>query len=427
MSERKFELYTNKLNKNLFYFLIREYYSHSINPFVTLKNLMKIIHSKISENLKQKCASFLFQILFDISVLDNIDENSKPIINDMLDNLLTRKVDFYIVISYAIFLTKTKQVQKAITTLLSISNENRFINCGEIIFFRVLIEYTTNDKTEKYVFVKGLEKCFPLIKKGRNNFLDFICDFCSKDSEMWEIFKNETLKNYIYNGYDKIKGKFISNVIENHNEDLKSIKTLCDLLQSNTSSSVGLNFELILKLKKLIDVYVEDNIEELNNNFYTDFNKINTIEKIAKVLNDLSYGISYIKFVLHFYLFNVYDELIYQTLMEILETLLVDVNDKKVYFNNDIQRELILFYKNIIFILTKKVKKDILVLLKKQELDKEKEILNAKVYKVLNVINITKKIITGEVLVVITDKMKNKFVSKDFVSFIQKISVQLKK
>ena len=66
--DTKFELLTNKLNKMLFRFLIREYYSVSINPFYCLKLLTKIIHNDVNDNLKEQCALFLVYILQNLCV-----------------------------------------------------------------------------------------------------------------------------------------------------------------------------------------------------------------------------------------------------------------------------------------------------------------------------------------------------------------------
>lgn len=46
--------FENKVNNNLFKFLVREYLSQSMNPFEILRCMMKIIFSKISKLVKLK-------------------------------------------------------------------------------------------------------------------------------------------------------------------------------------------------------------------------------------------------------------------------------------------------------------------------------------------------------------------------------------
>ena len=46
--------FDNKINNNLFKFLVREYFSNSMNPFEALKFMSKILYSKISKWVKMK-------------------------------------------------------------------------------------------------------------------------------------------------------------------------------------------------------------------------------------------------------------------------------------------------------------------------------------------------------------------------------------
>ena len=95
--------------------------------------------NNITDKLKYKCAVLLFSILEKLSDKEKMQENIIPIINDMLDNVLTRKADYPIIIDYAVLLVRTKNFSKAIMNLQTFSNENRFMNCGEIIFYKSLI------------------------------------------------------------------------------------------------------------------------------------------------------------------------------------------------------------------------------------------------------------------------------------------------
>ncbi len=46
--------FENKINNNIFKFLTREYHSKKINPFECLRILIKLIFSKLSNNVKVK-------------------------------------------------------------------------------------------------------------------------------------------------------------------------------------------------------------------------------------------------------------------------------------------------------------------------------------------------------------------------------------
>ena len=46
--------FENKINNNLFKFLVREYFSNNMNPFEVLKFMSKILYSKISKWVKMK-------------------------------------------------------------------------------------------------------------------------------------------------------------------------------------------------------------------------------------------------------------------------------------------------------------------------------------------------------------------------------------
>ena len=128
----------NQFYSSLYKLLLREYLSKTMNPFFCLKLLIQLFHSRIKDKLKYKCAIFVFSLLEQLSINEKMQDNIIPIINDMLDNVLTRKADYEIVIDYAIFLVRTKQYTKAIMNLQTFSNENRFMNCGEIIFYKSL-------------------------------------------------------------------------------------------------------------------------------------------------------------------------------------------------------------------------------------------------------------------------------------------------
>jgi hypothetical protein len=44
----------NKINNNLFRFIVREYFSNTLNPFEALKMVSKILYSKVSKLVKMK-------------------------------------------------------------------------------------------------------------------------------------------------------------------------------------------------------------------------------------------------------------------------------------------------------------------------------------------------------------------------------------
>ena len=86
---------------------------------------------------------FIFQYSIKKSLLESDPKQEKitPIINDMKTILLLSKNNYPIIIENAIYLVQTNNVDKAISTLLYFSNKISFINCGEILFYKALIEY----------------------------------------------------------------------------------------------------------------------------------------------------------------------------------------------------------------------------------------------------------------------------------------------
>ena len=73
-----------------------------------------------------------------------------------MKNILLSKSNYPIIIENAIYLVQTNNIDKAISTLQIFSNQNSFINCGEILFYKALIKFFLNseqdskDKNTKY-------------------------------------------------------------------------------------------------------------------------------------------------------------------------------------------------------------------------------------------------------------------------------------
>ena len=196
--EGNYEKLLTKLNKSLFYFTLREYYSNKINYFTALKLLSKIIHSEKNYKLQTKCASLFFNILSKKSILESDPKQEKIslIINDMKDILLL-KSNYPIIIENAIYLVQTNNIDKAISTLQFFSNHKKFINCGEIIFYKALIEYFLNSEhleKDKNSFITNLSKSLGLIKNNPEPYYHWTIDFLIQN-KMYRQIKEYFLKS----------------------------------------------------------------------------------------------------------------------------------------------------------------------------------------------------------------------------------------
>ena len=302
-----FEKLLTKLNKSLFYFVTREFYSNKISPITCLKLLSKIIHTTNDNKLQTKCASLLFTILSQKHLLlcDKKQEKITPIINDMKNILLLSKNNYPIIIENAIYLIHTGDINKAISTLQFFSNQNSFINCGEILFYKALISFFLNSEKNKddiNIFVTNLDKSLCLIKNNPEPYYHWAIDFLVQNKmykEIKDIFlksgymmdflgqkKNENKLKYInlilrtYLGkennelnYENNNDQFLglykynssSNNVNNfsfseqNNDEEKEIKNKIknfgDFLEI-----YPYNFNIIIQIHDLIDNYFSDDV-----------------------------------------------------------------------------------------------------------------------------------------------------------------------
>lgn len=119
-------------------------------------------------------------------VLINIDS----IINEALDHLLTRKADYTILLKYSIFLLEIGRIDKAITNLQVFSFDPRFMNNGELLFYKGILEFIKLDNehiedsqanTNYNSFLLNFNKCIGLIKRDEILYTDWILNFLSKN------------------------------------------------------------------------------------------------------------------------------------------------------------------------------------------------------------------------------------------------------
>ena len=480
-TEGSFEKLLTKLNKSLFYFITREYYSKKINPFTCLKLLSKIIHTSPDYKLQTKCASLLFSILSlkEIVLCDKKQEKITPIINDMKNILLLSKNNYPIIIENAIYLIHTGDINKAISTLQFFSNQNSFINCGEILFYKALITFFLNSEkniNDINIFLTNLDKSLCLIKNNpepyyhwaidylvqnkmykelKDIFLksSYMLDFLSqKKNDKKNKFINLILKNYLgkentnefnYDNNNQFFGlyKYSSqnnnynlNYIEQNNDEekeyIQKIKSLGEYLEI-----YPYNFDIILQIHDLIENYFSDDVIITKKNIVLDNYKL-FIEKL--IYFDENIFLQYLNFITNYFILDFFSSSFnkesFIKLKEILENINYIVNNidnkcllKKDENINQIQQNIVDFYKNLIFeILKKKIVKIIKrnILLQRKNKIKEKEIKRIKdnIKKLFIIINLCKEIITGEKLIDInSDDFDNVLLTKDFIIYIQNL------
>ena len=255
-----YEKLLTKLNKSLFYFTTREYYSNKINIFTALKLLSKIIYSENNYKLQTKCASLFFNILSKKSLIETDPKQEKisPIINDMKTILLSKN-NYPIIIENAIYLVQTNNIDKAISTLQFFSNQSSFINCGEILFYKALIEYFLNSEQqekEKHTFISNLNKSLCLIKTNPEPYFHWAIDFLIH-KKMYKEIKENFLKNGYMNDFLNQKKN------ENKHKYINLILKTNLGRENNEYNNLGENNEFL-------GVYHYSNNESLNNNFILD-------------------------------------------------------------------------------------------------------------------------------------------------------------
>ena len=466
--EGNYEKLLTKLNKSLFYFTLREYYSHKINIFTSLKLLSKIIHTERNYKLQTKCASLLFHILSNKNILESDPKQEKisPIINDM-KNILLSKNNYPIIIENAIYLVQTNNIDKAISTLQIFSNQNSFINCGEILFYKALIEYFLNsdqDSKDKNIFISNLDKSLCLIKNNPEPYYHWAIDFLihkKMHRQIKEFFlkkgymidflgqkKNENKSKYINlilktnlgrdnNEYNYDSNEFLGMHYYNSSETFNySIDEENDIKQkiqhfSEFLDKFPFNFDIINQIYDLIENYFNDDVIITKKNI--DLNKYKLfIQKLIYFGENIF--IKYLNFLMNYFMFDyTSDNDSYYKLKEIFENInyiLKNSNNKNILNDNDnkiaMQNGIIGFYKNIIFEIlkkriVKKIKKMIFLMKKNKEKDEDINLLKKEVGRIFEIINICKEIITGEKLIEINKQFYDYLLTKEFILYIQKL------
>ena len=480
-TEGTFEKLLTKLNKSLFYFITREFYSNKIDPITCLKLLSKIIHTSPDNKLQTKCASLLFNILSQrqITLIDKKQEKISPIINDMKNILLLSKNNYPIIIENAIFLIHTGHINKAISTLQFFSNQNNFINCGEILFYKALITFFLNSEKNKddiNIFVTNLDKSLCLIKNNPEPYYHWAIDFLIQNKMYKEIkeyflksgymmdflgqkknenklkFINLILKTYIgkenlefnYDNHNQFLGIYkynssnsnnnnINNIEQNNDEEKEyeqKIKNFAEFLEI-----YPYNFDIIIQIHDLIENYFNDDLIITKKKINLDKYKL-FIEKIIYFGEELF--LKYLYFLMNYFILDIFspafNDISYIKLKEIMENINYIVNNidnqcllKDKENISEMQENIIDFYKNLIFEILKKkvvkiIKKNILLQRKNKIKEKEIKYLKENIKKFFNIINISKEIITGEKLIGINnDKFDTYILTKDFIIYINNL------
>lgn len=125
-------------------------------------------------------------------VIMNIDS----IINETLDNLLSRKADYDIILKYSIFLLEIGRIDKALKRLQIFNFDPRFMNNGELLFYKGIFEFillendNDNESIEKNnknnnnkfnSFLLNFNKSIGLIKKNDVQYISWILNFLQRN------------------------------------------------------------------------------------------------------------------------------------------------------------------------------------------------------------------------------------------------------
>ena len=488
-TEGTYEKLLTKMNKSLFYFITREYYSKKLNIFICLKLLSKIIHTSPDYKLQTKCASLLFNILSQKEIIscDKKQKKITPIINDMKNILLLSKTNYPIIIENAVFLIQTGDINKALSTLQYFSNQNAFINCGEILFYKALIEFFLNsgkNKEDKNIFVSNLDKALCLIKTNPEPYYHWAIDFMIQNKmykEIKEYFlksgymvdflsqkKNENKNKYINlllkTNFGKENNELIydtgnnnqflglykiSNNNSNNNNLINNINIIEQSIDEENDIRIKIknfgeflkiypfNFDIVIHIHDLVENYFSDDVILAKKNI--DLNKYKLfIEKLIYFGENIF--LEYLYFNMNYFIFDFFSPKFknesFSKLKEILSNINYIVNniDNNCLLKNnencaEMQKNIIEFYKNLIFEILKKkvvkiIKKNILLKRKnKVDVDDEKTKKTKKnIKKFFEIVNLCKEIITGEKLIDINnDKFISNLLTKDFILYIKNL------
>jgi hypothetical protein len=291
--ENNVKLFENVMNNNIFKFLVRAYYSKTINSFKILKLLSKILSFKISKLLKLKYILFFLNILKRFTINESVfNQNINPIINEVIGDVLTRKADYVIIIQYAIFLVQIGEIDFALSRLQIFSTDLRFMNNGELVFYKGLISlYANIDEFKNFITI--IEKSLSFIKKNNFIYCEWVINFLIYKglfSDLLNFLKKDKLREYI-NKNDPQKAILINSLNDVDFLDLnKKISIVAKELEFNPY-----NFAILEKFRDLVDNYYEE--------FLPNASKINFMSKLINL--DKNYPLVYLNF-LYTYFINDY-------------------------------------------------------------------------------------------------------------------------
>lgn len=113
------------------------------------------------------------------------------IINETLDNLLSRKADYDIIVKYCLFLLETGRIANALTRFQIFNFDPRFMNNGELLFYKGIFEFillenendmeNKNTKNKFNSFLMNFNKSIGLIKKNEILYIEWILNFLQRN------------------------------------------------------------------------------------------------------------------------------------------------------------------------------------------------------------------------------------------------------
>ena len=197
------------------------------------------------------------------------------------------------------------------------------------------------------------------------------------------------------------------------------------------------NFDIVIQIHDLIENYFADDVIIMKKNI--DLNKYKLfIEKLIYFGENIF--LEYLNFNMNYFVFDFFSPKFKKESFNKLKEILSDINyivnnvDNNCLLKNSenceqMQKNIIEFYKNLIFEILKKkvlgiVKKNILLKRKNKinEDDEKIKIMKKNIKKFFEIVNICKEIITGEKLIDLNnDNFSSNILTKDFILYIQNL------
>ncbi len=197
------------------------------------------------------------------------------------------------------------------------------------------------------------------------------------------------------------------------------------------------NFDIVIQIHDLIENYFADDVIIMKKNI--DLNKYKLfIEKLIYFGENIF--LEYLNFNMNYFVFDFFSPKFKKESFNKLKEILSDINyivnnlDNNCLLKNSenceqMQKNIIEFYKNLIFEILKKkvlgiVKKNILLKRKNKinDDDEKIKIMKKNIKKFFEIVNICKEIITGEKLIDLNkDNFSSNILTKDFILYIQNL------